>query len=68
MNRNERDAAWILFLVAGGIVSVLAVGFLVFVCAFLIIGGGADRVVGIAGLVGLVLALWFGIRSWLRQN
>jgi hypothetical protein len=68
MNPNERNAVWILLLVAGGLVFLLAVGFLVFVCAFLIIDGGVGRVVGIAGLVGLTLALLSGIRSWIRKN
>jgi hypothetical protein len=68
MNRYEKDAASILLLVAGCLVFVLAVGFMVFVCAFLIIDGGVGRVVGIAGLVGLALAVASGIRNWLRKH
>lgn len=68
MNRDEGYAVRILLLVAGGLVFLLAVGFLVFVCAFLIIDGGAGRVVGILGLVGLVLGLLLGIRDWIRKQ
>jgi len=68
MNRNERYAVGILLGVVGGLVFFLAVGFLVFACAFLIIDGGVGRVIGIAGLVGLSLALLLGIRDWIRKN
>jgi hypothetical protein len=68
MKRYEKSAVGILLLVAGGLVLLLAVGFMVFVCAFLIIHGGVGRVVGIAGLVGLSLALLAGIRDWIRKN
>jgi len=68
VNGRERSAVWILFLLAGGLVLLLAVGFLVFVCAFLIIDGGVGRFVGIAGLVGLSLALLSAIRDWIRKN
>jgi membrane protein implicated in regulation of membrane protease activity len=68
MKRFENSAAGILLLIAGGLVLLLAVGFMVFVCAFLIIGGGVGMVVGIAGLVGLALALASGIRDWVRKH
>jgi len=68
MKRYEKSAVGILLLVAGGLVLLLAVGFMVFVCAFLIIGGGVGRVVGIVGLVGLSLALLSGIRDLIRKN
>lgn len=67
MNRDERNAVTVMLLLAGGLVFVLAVGFMVFVCAFLIIGGGVGRVVGIAGLVGLALAVISAVRSWIRK-
>jgi hypothetical protein len=67
MNR-QKNPGEVALLLAGGIVLVLAVGFMVFVCAFLIIGGGLARVVGIAGLIGLAIALVMGIRSWIRKQ
>jgi hypothetical protein len=68
MKHDEKSAVEILLLVAGGLVLLLGVGFMVFVCTFLIIGGGVGRVIGIAGLVGLPLALFSGIRDFIRKN
>ena len=68
MNPYERRAIGILLLVAGSLVFLLAFGFLVFVCVLLIIDAGVGRVVGIAGLIGIALALAWALREWIRTS
>jgi hypothetical protein len=68
MNRTERYIVGVLLVITGVLVSCLAVGFVVFVCAVLLIEGGVGRFVGIAGLVGLAVALLLGLRHWIRRT